>query len=384
MPSKRVRPTPPNCLLPRKLRGGYPPSPSMAKIGIGVIGAGGIANLYHLPAYQALSDQCELVAICDVNLEQAKKIGANFGIENVYSDYREMLKSPEVHAVSVTTPNSLHYGPTIDALKAGKHVLCEKPLAMNAEEARQMCRVAKDEDRVLQVALQKRFIAPMQFVKQYIDSGAMGDIYFARAQALRRRGVPSWGVFIEKDKQGGGPLIDIGVHILDMTLFLMGYPKPVSAFGQTWDKLGKNPELFNSWGDYDRSKFSVEDFAVGLIKFENGAAISLESSFMGNMEEDVYQTQVYGTKSGALVKGMGNGTVQIFTETNRQLFNMTPVNLPQVEAENIAEVRAFVNAIANGTPSPVPGENGLVLNAIFDAIYKSSETGREERVDVEF
>lgn len=356
----------------------------MAKIGIGVIGAGGIANLYHLPAYQALAEQCELVAICDVNLEQAKKIGDNFGITNVYSDYREMLKSPDVHAISVTTPNSLHFQPTIDALKAGKHVLCEKPLAMNAGEARQMCRVAKDERRVLQVALQKRFIAPMQFVKQYIDSGGMGDIYFARAQALRRRGVPSWGVFIDKEKQGGGPLIDIGVHILDMTLFLMGYPKPVSAFGQTWDMLGKNPALFNSWGDYDRSKFSVEDFAVGLIKFENGAAVSLESSFMGNMEEDVYQTQVYGTKSGALVKGMGNGTVQIFTETNRQLFNMTPVNLPQVEAENIAEVRAFVNAIINNTPSPVPGENGLVLNAIFDAIYKSSETGHAEAVDVEF
>jgi len=222
-------------------------------------------------------------------------------------------------------------------------------------------------------------------MKDYIQTGAMGDIYYARAQALRRRGVPAWGVFIDKEKQGGGPLIDIGVHILDMTLHLMGYPKPVSASGKTWDMLGKNPELYNFWGSYDREKFTVEDFAVGLIKFDNGAVVVLESSFMSNLEGDPFQSQLFGTKAGAIVKPYGGeDAIKIYTEANQQLFNLTPANVPHVESAHTAEIQAFVDAILNDKPSPVPGENGLILNAIFDALYKSSETGKEESVDVTF
>lgn len=221
-------------------------------------------------------------------------------------------------------------------------------------------------------------------MKDFIDAGHLGDIYFARAQALRRRGVPHWGVFIDKEQQGGGPLIDIGVHILDFTLFLMGYPKPVSASGKTWDTLGKNPDLVNPWGDYDRSKFTVEDMAVGFIRFDNGAVVSLESSFMANIKEDLFRTELFGTKAGALVKGGGDDPIEVYSEQNRQLFDMMPRNVPNVESTHTAEIQAFVRAVANGQPSPVPGENGLTLNAIFDALYKSSETGREEPVDVGF
>jgi len=164
----------------------------------------------------------------------------------------------------------------------------------------------------------------------------------------------------------------------------MGYPKPVSVLGKTWDTLGKNPALYNSWGDYDREKFTVEDFAVGLIKFENGATVSLEASFMAN-GPDVWETQLYGTQGGAKLKpGGGNDGIEIYTEQNRQLMNIKPANVPHVESDHSAEVQAFVRAIAGGLPSPVPGENGLILNAIFDAIYKSSETGNEEKVDVSF
>lgn len=355
------------------------------KLKIGIIGSGGIARGCHMKGYASVPDACEMVAVCDVNPDTAKLAADEFGIKQTYTDYRDLLADPEIDAVTVATPNAYHVGPTVDALKAGKHVICEKPLGMNAAECRDMCRAAKKSGKILQVALQSRFSGPARFVKEYIDAGKMGDIYYARAQALRRRGVPAWGVFIDKEKQGGGPLIDIGVHILDLTLFFMGYPKPVSATGKTWNTLGTNPELFNNWGDYDRKKFTVEDFAVGMIKFDNGAVVTLESSFMGNLDGDPYNTQLYGTKAGAVVKPYASEKpVEFYTEENRQLFNLAPINIPKVDSAHVAEIQAFVKAIQEKAASPVPGENGLILNAIFDAIYKSSVTGKEESVDVSF
>lgn len=355
------------------------------KLKIGIIGSGGIAQGCHMRGYAAIPELCEIVATCDVNPETAKAAAEKFGVAKTYTDYREMLEKERPDAVSVATPNKYHMQPTIDALEAGVNVLCEKPLGMNADECRKMCAAARDSGKILQVGLQSRFNGPSRWLRSYIDDGNMGDVYFARAQALRRRGVPGWGVFIHKDLQGGGPLIDIGVHILDLTLFLMGYPKPVSATGKTWDQMGKTPGLWNAWGDYDRDKFTVEDFAVGLIKFDNGAVVSLESSFMGN-GPDAFDTQLYGTKAGAIVKpyAPGNEGIKIYTEQNQQLMDIVPANVPNVESAHVDEVKAFVDAIINNKPSPVPGENGLILNAIFDAIYKSSETGNEEKVDVSY
>jgi predicted dehydrogenase len=355
------------------------------KLRIGIIGSGGIAQGCHMRGYAAIPELCEIVATCDVNEETAKKAAEKFDVPNTYTDYTEMLAKEELDAVSVATPNKYHLEPTVAALKAGVHVLCEKPLGMNADECREMCAAARDNKRILQVGLQSRFNGPSRWLKSYIDAGNMGDVQFARAQALRRRGVPGWGVFINKDLQGGGPLIDIGVHILDLTLFLMGYPKPVSASGKTWDTLGKEPGLYNGMGDYDRSKFTVEDFAVGLIKFDNGAVVSLESSFMAN-GPDEFQTQLYGTKAGAKVipYAGGNEAVKVYSEANQLLMDVTPGNIPHVESAHVDEVKAFVDAILNDKPSPVPGENGLILNAIFDAIYKSSETGEEQKVSVEY
>ncbi|MCO5295465.1 MAG: Gfo/Idh/MocA family oxidoreductase [Fimbriimonadaceae bacterium] len=354
------------------------------KVRVGIIGTGSIAQTCHMPAYTGLAEKCEIVAICDIDPVAEKAAKTKFGVTRTYKDYRDLIADPEIDAVSVTTPNAVHKDPTVRALQAGKHVLCEKPLAMNAAESRAMCQAARDSGKILQVALQQRFSGPMRFMKEYIDAGHMGDIYYARAQALRRRGVPGWGVFIDKEKQGGGPLIDIGVHILDMTLHLMGYPKPVSASAKTWNMLGTNPELFNNWGDYDRAAFTVEDFAVGLIKFDNGAVVVLESSFMGNLDGDPFATQLFGTKAGAIVKGWGDDAVSIFTEQDKQLFNLKPINVPKVESAYTAEVHAFIDAILQGGTSPVPGEEGLILNAIFDAMYKSSDSGKEEPIDVSF
>lgn len=354
-----------------------------SKVRVGVIGTGMIANLAHIPGYLNIPDECEIVGVCDPRGEAIDSTKARHEVGKVYADYKEMLADPTIDAVSVCTPNLAHSQITVDALNAGKNVLCEKPLSMNAEQSKAMCRAARDSGKILQVAFQMRFSKGARFLREFIDNGHMGDIYYARAQALRRRGVPHWGVFIDKEKQGGGPLIDIGVHILDITLFLMGNPKPVSASGKTWDVLAKNTENKNFWGEFDRSKFTVEDFAAGFIRFDNGAVVSLESSFMANIEGDPFQTQVMGTKGGGRVHNFGNDC-EIYKQMDGQYFNMIPQNLPDVESQYHDEVKAFVNAVKTGAPSPVPGECGLTLNAIFDALYKSSVTGKEEAVDVSY
>lgn len=356
----------------------------MKKLKVGLIGTGAIAHMCHIPGLLSIPDECEITWLCDLKPEALDKALERAPGTRTTADYRDVLNDPEVDAVAVLTPNAVHMQPTIDALRAGKHVICEKPMAMNGDQARQMCRVAKESGKMLQIALQMRFGGGARFMADYIKAGNMGDIYYARAQALRRRGVPGWGVFIDKAQQGGGPLIDIGVHILDLTLFMMGYPKPVSASGKTWDYLGKDPNLYNAWGSYEHSKFTVEDMAVGLIKFENGAVVVLESSFMANIKDEYYRSELFGTKAGAMVKGGGDDPIEIYTEQNKQLFDLTPRNVPDVASAHIAEVQAFVRACLNGDPSPVPGENGLTLNAIFDALYKSSETGKEQPVDVSY
>ena len=187
-----------------------------------------------------LGTRVEVAAVCGRDATAAAEFAERFGIPRVFTDWRDVVADPGIDLVDICTPGDTHAEIAIAALDAGTHVLCEKPLAMNAAEAKEMCRAAKERGKILQVALQTRFGGPARFVKSFIDNGNMGHIYYARAKALRRRGVPHWGVFIDKEKQGGGPLIDIGVHILDLTLFFMGYPKPISATGKSWDLLAKD------------------------------------------------------------------------------------------------------------------------------------------------
>lgn len=350
-------------------------------LNIGVIGSGGIAQACLMPGFEKLPDRCCIVAIADINRENAKKAAERFQVKDVYSDYQQLINRDDIHAVCVATPNAFHKQPTIDALSAGKHVFVEKPMAMNAQECREMIIASRKAGKIIQVGLHFRFSGIARFMKQFISDGNMGELYYARAQALRRRGVPTWGVFIDKEKQGGGPLIDIGVHILDFTLYLMGYPKPVSVFGKTYNAMGTNPKHWNAWGDYDREKFTVEDFAVALIRFENNATITLETSFMSNVDDEIFRSTLFGTDAGAEMNLFGENPIKIYTERNKQLFDMIPRNVPKVPSPYDAEIEAFVNAILNNTPSPVPPEQGMILNAIFDAIYESNTTGKEVPVD---
>lgn len=343
------------------------------KIGVGIIGSGGIAQSVHIPGYQKL-ENVEVLAVADINPAAAEAAATKYNIPYRFTDYRELLKMPEIQAVSVCTPNYLHKEATIAAAQAGKHVLCEKPIALNAREGREMVRACRENGVKLQVGYHQRFRSESVAIKRFVDQGALGEIYYARAQALRRRGIPGWGVFTQKDKQGGGPLIDIGVHILDLTLYLMGHPKPVSVSGMSTTRFGNREGVLGLMGKWDPKTYTVEDFAVGLVKFENGAALVLESSFCANIEKDVFNTQLLGTEGGASVF-----PPMIYREEAGSLTVSQITSIREVHAHH-AEIAAFINAIVNDTEPPVPGEQAVIVSEIVDAIYESQETGREVRL----
>lgn len=345
----------------------------MKTINVGVIGTGGIAVNQHMPALANQPD-VKILAVADVNEEAARSAAERFGVPHVFTDYRQLIEMEEIDAVHVCTPNYLHMAPTIEALEAGKHVMVEKPIARNAEEATKMVEAARRTGKKLMVAQNVRFDASSQCLKRFIDAGDLGEIYFARVWALRRRGVPSWGVFTDKEKQGGGPLIDIGVHQLDLALYLMGHPKAITCSGQAFTKIGNTPGHVGVWGPWDWQNYTVEDYAAGFVRLEGGRSLIIESSFAANIAEDKFTTALLGTKGGA-----ETNPLRIFGEDKGMVYDITPVHVPRVHSYE-AEVRAFYDAIQNDTEPPVTGEQALNVMKILDAIYKSSELGREVEI----
>ena len=270
-------------------------------IKVGIIGCGGIANKKHMPALKKVSD-CEMVAFCDIIPERAEAAKVKFGTPDakVYTDYKELLADPEIEVVHVCTPNRAHSFITVDALDAGKNVMCEKPMAINTEEAQKMLDAKARSGKLLSIGYQSRFRDDAVFMKQEAESGTFGDIYYAKATALRRRKVPTWGVFLNEYEQGGGPLIDIGTHALDLTLWIMNNYKPKYCLGSVYHKLNNDTNQGNQWGNWDPEKFTVEDSAFGFVVMENGATIVLESSWAINMLDTREAiTSVCGTLGGA-------------------------------------------------------------------------------------
>src|SRR4051794_36853361 len=237
---------------------------------VGFIGSGGISRTQM--GYLKKIEDVDITAAADVSEGALQKAREQFNIPRTYADYKEMLaKETDLDAVSVCTPNGLHAENTVAALEAGKHVLVEKPLAMNAKEGQRMVDAAKRAGRELVIGFQYRFAAPSQLIHQQVMDGEFGKIMYVRCQALRRRGIPNWGVFGRKELQGGGPMIDMGVHILEMAHYIMGSPEPVTATGGTWTYLGnKASDVVSPWPNWDYRNYTVEDLAVGMIRFENG------------------------------------------------------------------------------------------------------------------
>ncbi len=352
------------------LEGTHAREKSLDTINVGIIGTGGIAVNTHMPALAAQPDT-KIVAVCDVNEAGMHSAAQQFDVRQVFTDYRKMLEIPDLHAVHVCTPNYLHVQPAVDALDAGIHVMVEKPIARNAIEGALIVEAAKRSGKKLMVAQCMRFTAETQFLKRCIDAGDLGEIYFSRVWALRRRGVPSWGVFTDKEKQGGGPLIDIGVHMLDMALYLMGHPKPIAASGIAYTKIGNTPGHVGRWGMWNYENYTVEDFAAGFVRLDNGASIVIESSFAANIAEDRMNVALLGTKGGA-----ETSPIRIFGEDRGAVLDITPSYLPTVNMYAV-EIRGFYDSIINDTEPPVTGEQALNVMKILDALYKSGEEGRE-------
>jgi len=272
----------------------------------------------------------------------------------------------------VCTPNNAHAPAVLAGFANKKHVLCEKPLAITPAEVVKMVAASRKARRLLMCAQHMRFDGTSQGLKKWIDAGHMGDIYYARAWLNRRRNVPAWGAFLSKKASGGGPGVDLGVHALDLTMWLMGNFEPVSVSGIAPCKLAKIPGIFNEWGAYRPRQMEVEDFAVGLVRFKNGAALTLEASWMMNIHApSEAATWVYGTQAGAKWPSL-----EIVEERDGTLTEGKIANAPKAEGHE-AEIAAFHDAVVNRKPSPVPPRQTLAVIKVLDGLYRSHKTGRE-------
>ena len=342
----------------------------MGKIRVGLIGAGQIVETAHLPAYMKHKDEVEIAAICDINIDRAKQMADKYGIAGVYGSHTEMLERCKLDAVSVCVTNRFHAAATIDALNAGCHVLCEKPPAMSYEEALAMYEASKRNSRILSFNFHFRHAQEVKTVKELIDKGVFGDIYAARVQALRRRGIPGWGSFINKEIQGGGPLIDIGIHMLDTALYLMGFPEPDHVSAGAHQKIGNRPGI-GLMGAWDHTKFTVEDSLFGFIRFKNGGTLNLETSFALNMKkESIMNVDLFGEKAGASLFPL-----EVFSESDTALTDLEFPHLQETDKryESIAD---FINSCVYDRQPLYKAEESVILQRLIDALYKSSETGQ--------
>ncbi|MBQ6931325.1 MAG: Gfo/Idh/MocA family oxidoreductase [Clostridia bacterium] len=352
----------------------------MAKLKMAVIGTGGISN-EHIRGYINNPDT-ELYAFCDINAERVKMMAEQYGVplERTFTDKDEMLRAlPEIDAVSVCTWNSAHAECTIAALNAGKHVICEKPMAMNAEEAKQMLEAAKRNNKLLMIGFVRRHGNDCEVIRENVDAGTFGELYYAKATYLRRNGNPG-GWFGDKSRSGGGPLIDLGVHVIDLVRFIFGNPKPVSVYGVTFQKLFNRPNVYGgkawqaaSTGTQDVC--DVEDLACALIRFDNGAVLSVEAAFSLNIKKDEGNIELFGTKAGAKL----DPNVEIFTELNNRMVNIGFAQDTALSFDGLfqKEIDNYIDAILGKAECLAPAEDGVEMMKILDAVYESARTGHE-------
>ena len=354
----------------------------MAKYKIGAVGTGGIWKWGHSPAWLA-HPEVEIVAVCDIVPEKAEAFAKEHNVPHVFTDYKQMLKIKELNVIDVCTPNLLHSEVTVAALKAGKNVFCEKPDAVNVREAEKMAAAAKASRKLLMVMRNNRFNPWAQFLKKFVEGGHMGDVYTGRCGWIRRRGIPgAGGWFTTKALSGGGPLIDLGVHYIDVAMYLMGNPRPVSVVGSTYRKFAGNKlseSVHSAFGEKkEGGTFDVEDLATGFIKFDNGASLQIEFSWASNIEQEGTFLELRGDKAGCSV-GLGH-ELKIFTEIEGTLCDIVPkINYrrPKDESPHAMNLYHFIDCLAGRAKPMFVPQQGVDMIKILTAIYKSAETGKE-------
>jgi predicted dehydrogenase len=351
----------------------------MSKIRVAVIGAGSISEM-HLKSYHN-NPQAELYAICDLNEERAKAKAEKYGISRIYTDYKELLADPLIDAVSICTWNNSHAQISIAALEAGKHVLTEKPLCKTVAEALAVEDAVKRSGKTLQVGFVRRYASNTQIVKSFLENGELGDIYYAKASCIRRLGNPG-GWFSDVERSGGGPLIDVGVHVIDLCWYLMGRPKVKSISGNTYKRLGNRANVknlaFYKAADYDATHNTVEDMANALIRFENGASILVDVSFTLHAKEDELTVKLYGDKGGAELEPQ----LSIITEKYDTILNLTP-QINNLSFDFVAgfqdEINYFIEVCQGQKETLSPVQDGVEMMKILCGVYESAEKGEEIR-----
>lgn len=340
---------------------------------IGIIGLGFISK-FHMEGYREAKG-LEYVACCDLIEERGRAFQEKWGFRKFYTDYRKMLAECELDALSVCTPNRVHLEPTLLGLRKGIHVLCEKPIGVSAVEARKMVDAAKRSKGILTVGQTLRFQAPNQALKKIIDSGELGEIYFGRSHTLRRVGIPGWGEFHKKDVSAGGPLIDIGVHGLDLILWFMGFPGVESVSGAVYTNFGNTKEQLHAWdGKLNPKEFTVEDFACGMIRLKNGATLLVESSWAGHIEKNSLQQVVLGTRGGVQAY-----PEKVFTTRAGVHVDMTFPEIAEVDPYR-EEILHFLACIEGKAEPLVRPEESLQVMQAIDGLYQSAKTGREVKI----
>jgi predicted dehydrogenase len=349
---------------------------------IGIIGCGGIATSKHLPSLAQLGDLCELTAFCDTTESRAAEAAKKYGVPGarVYTDYRQLLADGSLDAVHVLTPNNAHAPITVAAFEAGKHVLCEKPMAASSSDALKMVQAAEKSGKKFTVGYQNRLRSEVQTLKAACRSGQLGEIYFAKAHAIRRKAVPTWGVFQDKAQQGGGPLIDIGTHALDLTLWMMDNWKPKRVTGSVFAKLTDQTDG-NLWGPWDINKFEVEDSAFAFIQMENGATVYLEASWILNViNPREAATTLCGTKGGAEI--LANEELVFNRATHGALLEERisggsgPAYFGGVaQKPSDVEARGWLETLIHDKEPLVLPRQALVTTQILEAVYESHRQG---------
>ena len=349
---------------------------------VGIIGCGNIAYGSHLPAYIG-NNEAKVVALCDINSEKFSRFEKFLGKLPKYTDYKEMIEKENLDFVDICTPNYLHAEIAIYAMKHGLHVFCEKPDTISVENALKMKQVQEQTGKHLMVMRNNRYWYSTKELKKMIDNGDFGEIYTGRCGWIRRRGIPGrGGWFTTKAQSGGGPLIDLGVHMIDLAIYLMGNPKAVSVTGCTYNKFADSEDEQDSvhatFGEAVKGgTFDVEDLATGFIKFENGASLQIEFSWASNIEKEKNFVELRGTKLG--VKWEDG----IYTLYNGKAVNRLQDCISKLRQEkhhtliHKANILHFIDVI-NGKAEPdFVIDQGVNMIKILCGIYESAQTGKE-------
>ncbi len=354
---------------------------------VGIIGCG--AGIFHLQGYQE-EPRVKVVALAGLDTDRCEKLAKEFDIPRIYRDYTELLAQDDIDAVSVAVPNILHLPVALAAFEAGKHVLIEKPLARNAGEGVKMVEAAREHNKILGVSFQRRTRHDTELLRNAVANGEFGRVYYAKAWWMRRSGIPGLGSwFTSKEAAGGGPLIDLGVHVVDMALYILGNPKVVSVSASTYAEIGTQGK--GGWPGQKRQiltedqEYEVEDLATAFIRFEDGGTLLLEASWASYTEMgDDFGVQIYGSEKGARIFSKNyadTDTLEIYQGFGDTTMDARPRLVSRAGHAEI--IHDFVDAILEGKPMSPSGEEGLDRVRLIDAIYRSAELGREIVIDEE-